>query len=602
MKTMLRWGPLPWSTMAAVVTAATCVANPASAQGSSEALEVAPLVDCAPPDALVMPDPECMAEEAFWSAQWAMQSTAAQALDNVNARFAQGSGPLADLARNLDEAREELQSVESEYFAALALPDDGLREQLLAAVIPRLSAVKTRITTTEDQLYRQFPDYGRLVAPRPLSVAETQALLAPGDALVMLLPGDTGTFVFFVSRTELEWERSDLDSAELARIVDELRLSMGVDGARVVSGFAPEFDRQLAFELYTGLFGSLAGKIVEAEHIYTVAAGPLSAFPLGALVTEVPNGEDSDPEAMRSTKWLLRSVAMTVLPAPASLRALDQRLTSAAKRPFLGIGNACTGWGVRNAPEPPPELCGEKTGADEIEAQRRVEAADTGRGFGFSEVTRAGNLSFLSADELRFSISYLPGTRSELLALSSIFGADPDHDLIMARDATESRLRSGQLELSERRVIVFATHGLVATDGIENLDEPGLVLTPPTQASVLDDGFLSASEIAADLRLDADFVILSACNTASPAKSGADSLSGLATAFFYAGARSILVSHWPVQDEIAPLITTGTIEAYDRFPESGKARALQAAIAPLMDNPDTADPYFWAPFVLVGQN
>lgn len=573
---------------------------------AQDAPEVLPLVECARPDQIALPLEHCMAEEAYWSAQWAMQSSAAEALDKVNARFAQGSGPLAQLARDLDDGREALRSIESDYYGALALGDSALKEQLLADIKPRLEEATSRIAATESALAAAYPDYANLIVPQPLTVAETQALLGPDEALVMVLPGETGAFVFFVARDGLQWHRSAMTRPELAILVDELRLSMGVDGVqpgvRAIGGFAPAFDRSLAFDLYTGLFGPLAEDMENAEHLYVVAAGPLSAFPMGALVTSIPEGDDEDAEAMRRTRWLIRSVALTVIPAPSSLRALAEREASAATLPFLGIGNACTGWGVRGAPEPPADLCG---GIEEdalIEAKQAVQASTSARGLGFSKPTRAGRVAVLSADELRFSISYLPGTRAELMTISSLFGADPIRDLIMAQEATESRLKGDEIALSDRRVIVFATHGLIATDGIDNLDEPGLVLTPPEVESAEDDGFLTTSEIAAFLELDADFVVLSACNTASPAKSGADSLSGLATAFFYAGARAILVSHWPVQDDIAPRITAGTIERFNRAPDRGRARALQETLFTLMDDPETADPYYWAPFALVGQN
>ena len=91
--------------------------------------------------------------------------------------------------------------------------------------------------------------------------------------------------------------------------------------------------------------------------------------------------------------------------------------------------------------------------------------------------------------------------------------------------------------------------------------EPGLILTPPAKgtsdakALERDDGFLTASEIAT-LKLDADWVILSACNTAGASGETAEALSGMARAFFYAGARALLVSHWEVGSDAAVKLTT----------------------------------------------
>ena len=115
---------------------------------------------------------------------------------------------------------------------------------------------------------------------------------------------------------------------------------------------------------------------------------------------------------------------------------------------------------------------------------------------------------------------------------------------------------------------------------------------------------LTASEVAL-LKLDADWVILSACNTASgDGKPGAEGLSGLARSFFYAGARSLLVSHWPVETNSAVELTTGIFEEMKTNPEIGRAEALRRSRIRLINNqthPEYAHPYFWAPFVVVGE-
>ena len=117
----------------------------------------------------------------------------------------------------------------------------------------------------------------------------------------------------------------------------------------------------------------------------------------------------------------------------------------------------------------------------------------------------------------------------------------------------------------------FATDGAIAGE-ISRTSEPGLLLTPPKEASESDDGYLSASEIAA-LKLDADWVILSACNRAGGQAPNSEAFSGLARAFFYAGTRALLVSHWAVSSDAAVAITTGTIAAMTAHPEIGRAEA-----------------------------
>jgi CHAT domain-containing protein len=175
--------------------------------------------------------------------------------------------------------------------------------------------------------------------------------------------------------------------------------------------------------------------------------------------------------------------------------------------------------------------------------------------------------------------------------------------------ATEASLKrlSQERVLENIRIVHFATHALVAGE-ISNLVEPSLVLTPPdsddadgNQANG-DDGLLTALEIS-ELKLDADWVILSACNTASGDAQGAEALSGFARAFFYAGARGLLVSHWAVDSTSAVKLTTGVFKHLAGDPTIGRAEALRRAMLDVIDNgdPDEAHPTYWAPFVVVGE-
>jgi CHAT domain-containing protein len=150
-------------------------------------------------------------------------------------------------------------------------------------------------------------------------------------------------------------------------------------------------------------------------------------------------------------------------------------------------------------------------------------------------------------------------------------------------------------------VVHFATHGTIAGE-IEGTSEPGLILTPPKEQTDEDDGYLSASEVAA-LKLDADWVILSACNTAAGGPRGAEALSGLARAFIYAGARALLVSHWSVSSEATVSLMTNAVGAISRDKKLGRAEALRRAMLAMIDKgkPHEAHPAYWAPFVVVGE-
>jgi CHAT domain-containing protein len=185
--------------------------------------------------------------------------------------------------------------------------------------------------------------------------------------------------------------------------------------------------------------------------------------------------------------------------------------------------------------------------------------------------------------------------------MAEALGADPASALALGDAATETAVKSAAL--ADARILAFATHGLV-TGELMGLAEPALVFTPPEKASDIDDGLLTASE-AAQLDLAADWVVLSACNTAAgDGTPGAEGLSGLARAFLYAGARAILVSHWPVRDDAAAALTTSAFANLKSEPEIGRAEALRRAMLSVMENPDDptlAHPSAWAPFVVVGE-
>jgi CHAT domain-containing protein len=186
-------------------------------------------------------------------------------------------------------------------------------------------------------------------------------------------------------------------------------------------------------------------------------------------------------------------------------------------------------------------------------------------------------------------------------------GARLNEDVLLGPRASETELRRYQANgwLSRYRILTFATHGLVNGSFAGTLSQPALALSPPLRARATDDALLTASE-AATLNLNADWVILSACNSAAGGSVNGEGLTGLTRAFMLAGARAMLVSHWRVRDDAAERITVRTMELLRDNASYSRGEALQAAMRELMMdassdlNSSFALPGTWAAFTLVG--
>jgi CHAT domain-containing protein len=198
-------------------------------------------------------------------------------------------------------------------------------------------------------------------------------------------------------------------------------------------------------------------------------------------------------------------------------------------------------------------------------------------------------------------IPALPETRDELLAIAKALNASTADDLRLGKQATrESVLEASKNgNLGNRRVVAFATHGLMTGD-LPNLKQPALALAATGQESSNPLAPLLTLEDVLTLKLNADWVVLSACNTAAADGKAEEALSGLARGFFYAGSRSLLVTHWAVESESAKLLTTNTFAHYAAHPDAPKAESLRQAMLQVMENAEYAHPAYWAPYALVG--
>lgn len=429
------------------------------------------------------------------------------------------------------------------------------------------------------EIVRAFPDYVALADPKPLAVAEVQALLRGDEALVAILVGSAKSFVWALTRERAEWAEIDAGAQALAEHVAALRIGLdplaqqdaeGSTGSQ--AGVVPTFDPARAHALYRLVLAPVAATFADKRHLIVVPTGPLTSLPLQVLVTAPPAPGRALPVALRDAAWLIKTHALSVLPSVQSLSSLRKLASgTAGARPFFGMGDP-----VLEGPDP---------------ADRQRGRAKRAAGTRPASFYRNGLADVRAVREL----TPLPDTAEELRTIAKVLGA-PEDAVSLREAASETRVKSAPL--SEYRVVHFATHGLVAGD-LSGLAEPALVLTPPQVPTEADDGLLTASEIAT-LSLNADWVVLSACNTAAGSGGeGAEALSGLARAFFYAGARALLVSHWAVYSTAATELTTKTFATLAASPGIGRSEAFRRAMLDLIAA--GKPPAYWAPFVVVGE-
>jgi CHAT domain-containing protein len=306
-------------------------------------------------------------------------------------------------------------------------------------------------------------------------------------------------------------------------------------------------------------------------------------LPFHLLVTHtpaiaVPQMQVSDMAAYRDAAWLVKRHAVTVLPSVASLKALRVFARKGqGTKPMIGFGDPVFA---------SDKAAGQSTATAKLAARTRA----------YSDYWRGASIDRARLAE---ALSPLPDSAEELKAVAAKVGASLS-DIHLGRNATEVNVK--RLPLADYRVVYFATHGLVAGD-VEGLGEPSLALTLPNEPSELDDGLLTASEVA-QLKLNADWVVLSACNTAAGEKLGAEALSGLARAFFYAGARALLVSHWQIDSKAATRLATSTFDIMKSNQTIGRAEALRRAMLAYLDDRSdiwNAYPGFWGSFSLIGE-
>ena len=521
---------------------------------------------------------DALMREAFAAAQWNLRTETGAAMSQLGARLAAGDTSLSTLVRQLQDLKARWQAIESKRVAAAGRAGREFDKTLSAEISNQLRTIEEDINSVQHRMVERYPQYAELTVGEPVSIETVQTSLSNDEMLLFFMNTDRDTLLWQVSRDVANWLHIPLSgrysiSEKVAALRRGLDPTSGARGAEALGGVNvgdASFDLAVAHELFTVFLGPVADDIKDKKHLIVIPPGPMTSLPLHVLVTEEPDASHQGVEVFRKAAWLARNHAVTILPSVSSLQTLRRNGSDGrAQQPYIGFGD--------------PVLEGPRG---------EIKVASANRG-----VSNYFRGALADVDEVK-KLAPLPDTADELKGIARSLGV-AESEIILGKDATETRVK--RLPLEKYRIVHFATHGLVAGD-LRHLAEPALVLTPPNTATKDDDGLLTASEVT-QLKLNADWVILSACNTAAGDNGNAEALSGLARAFFYAGAKTLLVSHWPVYSDAAVKLTTRAFSELKAHPEIGRAEALRRAMLDIIDkgDPREAHPSYWAPFVVVGE-
>ncbi|MEO1045827.1 MAG: CHAT domain-containing tetratricopeptide repeat protein [Pseudomonadota bacterium] len=515
-------------------------------------------------------------QEFFEATQILVRPGVAETQAILARELSAGDDEAARLFRQSTNLTRSVERLRIEFAALGEVEDQGSvaqRRVALASEIDRLEAAQRQVLIS----LSAYPQYTAL-ATRLLGLDELSDAIKPGEGFSRISVASGKVYVFFTDgETSRAW-RADLSAADMERRVDAIRETISEFDPVSRQYLTTPFDVANARSLYRDLFQPIDGPLRNLDHLIFEPDGALLRLPIDLLVTDDASVErfaaradsiDGDPFDVSDVRWLARDLAVsTAVSARAFVDARDAP-ASGASRQYLGMGENAAIFG---------------------ETRISGTRGPTGEGTAGCAWPLAEWNKPISAAELRAVGTLVGQSQSELLT-----GAAFSDSAIKARG-----------DLDDYRILHFATHGLVTAPRPECPARPALLTSFGDDDS---DGLLTFREIF-DLRLDADLVILSACDTAGKATvaatreagldtGGGGSLDGLVRAFIGAGGRSVLASHWPAPDDFdatSRLITTLFAEGQD----TAIWAALSAAQKPLMDDPITSHPYYWAGFAVIG--
>ncbi len=491
--------------------------------------------------------------EMFGMAQLAQGSVTSREIAVATARLAEGARDprVAEAIRHRDIVTDRLDTLDRRRAELAAEKGDPAA---LSALDDQIRKAREELNEAGEALQAAAPGFAALVQ-ETVSAKEAQALLAPHEALVSVVMAPNEGWVFLLRHDRLAAGRMDGGAKRVNALVAKFRASVepGADNQ------PPPFNIASAQDLYTTVLGPVAAGLSDVDALDVAPSGTLLSIPFGALLTG-----PASADAFDKAPFLIRRMTVSHVPSVASFVNLrESAKTAQAPKPWFGMGDYQAPTLRQALASFPPDTCGQ------------------------------------SARELA-ALPPLPGSEKELAVARQLLGASASDEMLGTAFTAKNVLAA---PLKEYRVLHFATHAVLPGE-LRCQSEPAVLTSTPAGAPDASGGLLTASQIA-QMDLNAELVILAACNTGGDDAVAGESLSGLARSFFFAGARALLVTHWDANDASTTYLTALFLGALQANPAAGPAAALASAQRRMLDeatgtNAAEGHPFYWAVAALIG--
>lgn len=515
----------------------------------------------------------------------AIETQTASTIADVALRLASGDSPSARAIRHFQDARRGL-DVAAARVARVHDATPPAAEVQIRLAEDDLDQAQADVATASAEARKVAGSRADAVISPKAQLSTVQAALAPNEAYVRFVFLKNGAgYAILIRSKSARVVGLPITQAQASAAIYDLRSPMrAVEAGGIIGGAnsIPAFKLSTAAKLYQDLFGGISTDLADVSSLVIEPAGPLFALPFGALLVTSPDKAlvtrwiASGGADYRGAPWLARSKSVELSVGAAGFVRLRGVRPSQAPKALLAFAN------------PMPSLDAAQQ-ATSVAAQRET------RGFSLARPTSATPGSSPCAAEAREILGFpaLPDTLTEASAAARAVGENPSTAVVSGAAFTDDAVLTRQ-DLASYRILLFATHAALP-DRERCWPDPFLIATKGKGAN--SQGLLEVGSLAT-LKLDANLVVLSACNTAA-GDAGGQALGGLAQSFLFAGTRSVIVSHWSVDSRATAGLISGLFSGIHDGARAGDA--LATAERKMMDDPELSHPYFWAAFTVVGE-